>query len=419
MFTNANDAIHWIHGARYKGHKNGLENTRALLQIMGNPERRFRAMHIAGTNGKGSTAAFTERALRESGEKTGLYTSPYLNYYNERMRVDGRPIPDAALVDIVNLLVEKTAALGKDGVYPTTFELGTAIAFEYFARARVDVAVVEVGLGGRFDSTNVITPCVSMIAAIGLDHMKTLGDNVETIAFEKAGIIKSGVPAVVQAQAEHILDVFRAAAREKNSALTIAKMPEILDETPYGTRFLLDGAAFEISLCGRHQLLNASLAIHALRIMGIADAHIQSGIAKAKWPGRLEWMQGALIDGAHNPQGARALRDYIERFYPGEKITLITGMMQDKQMQECAQILAPICARVIATAVDEPRAALPEEMAAIYRALGIDAQPIAGVDRAVDAGMRHAGLRVFAGSLYLAGAVRAQLAARGDVPEED
>jgi dihydrofolate synthase/folylpolyglutamate synthase len=289
MFTNAKDAVEWIHGARYKGQKNGLENTRALLAALNNPERRFRSAHIAGTNGKGSTAAFAERALREAGFRTGMYTSPYLIRYNERVQVMGVPIPDAALTDIVNHLVEKANGLVREGILPTTFELGTALAFEYFARMGVEVAVVEVGLGGRFDSTNVVTPDVSMIAAIGLDHMKTLGDTVEEIAFEKAGIIKTGVPAVVQDQAENILAVFRKAAGERGSKLTLARMPEIMEETAHGARFSLDGVEYQTSMNGRHQLLNASLAIGGLREMGINGEAIRRGIAKAKWPCRLEW----------------------------------------------------------------------------------------------------------------------------------
>jgi dihydrofolate synthase/folylpolyglutamate synthase len=419
MFKNAKGAIDWIHGARYKGQKNGLENTRALLAALGNPENRFRCAHIAGTNGKGSTAAFTERALRKTGLRTGMYTSPYLIHYNERVQVMGAPIPDDALIDIVNLLVEKTEKLVRGGIMPTTFELGTALAFEYFARMGVEVAVVEVGLGGRFDSTNVISPDVSMIAAIGLDHMKMLGGTVEEIAFEKAGIIKPGVPAVVQEQPENILDVFRGAARERGSRLTVARMPKILEETAHGARFLLDGIEYQTTMNGRHQLLNASLAICGLKEMGADPEAIRRGIALAKWPCRLEWIGGALIDGAHNPQGARALRDYLERFFPGEKVVLVTGMMHDKQMEECAEILAPACARVIATKVDEPRAAEPEFLAELYRAQNVGAVCADGVENAVRAAMALPGIKVFAGSLYIAGAVRKTLAGDDCFPTQE
>lgn len=413
MFKDANAAIDWIHGARYKGQKNGLENTRALLEALGNPQRKFRCVHIAGTNGKGSTAAFTERALREAGYTTGLYTSPYLIRYNERVQVCGVPIADEDLVEIMEFIAAKVDILVKNGIYPTTFELGTALAFEYFARRGVDVAVVEVGLGGRFDSTNVITPAVSLIAAIGLDHVKVLGDTVEQIAFEKAGIIKPGVPAVVQAQAENILDVFRVATDERGCELTIAQAPESITESPHGARFTLNGEEYEIGLCGRHQLLNASLAIAGLKKLGVPSAAIKRGLALAKWPCRLEWVNGALIDGAHNPQGAQALRDYLDAYFPGESVTLVTGMMHDKQMDEVARILAPACKRVIATAVSgEPRAALPEELQALYASLGVHTQTAPEITAATDMAMKFDGIKVFAGSLYIAGAVREYLAGR-------
>lgn len=411
MFKNANDAIDWIHGARYKGLKNGLENTRALLKALGDPQNKFRCVHIAGTNGKGSTAAFTERILREAGYTTGMYTSPYLIKYNERVQVCGVPIADDELVDVMNLISEKVEELLKQEIYPTTFELGTALAFEYFARKGVDYAVVEVGLGGRFDSTNVITPEISLIAAIGLDHTKVLGDTVEQIAFEKAGIIKPGIPAVVQTQAENILDVFKKAADERGCVLDIARTPVIIEKNAHGSRFNLDGFEYETGMCGEYQMLNASLAINGMKRLGIAEEAIVRGVKNAKWPCRLEWVKGALIDGAHNPQGAQALRNYLTTFFSGEKITLVTGMMHDKSMQEVAEILAPVCAEIITTAVEnEPRAALPDELCAVYTQLGANARPVEGVANAIEDAMKQDGIKVFAGSLYIAGAVREYLA---------
>jgi len=411
MFRNANEAIDWIHGARYKGLKNGLENTKALLKALGDPQDSFRCIHIAGTNGKGSTAAFCERILREAGFTAGLYTSPYLIRYNERVQVCGLPIPDDELVDIMNHIAGKVEELLKQEIYPTTFELGTALAFEFFRRRGVEYAVVEVGLGGRFDSTNVITPEISLIAAIGLDHVKVLGDTVEQIAFEKAGIIKNGVPVIVQTQAENILDVFREAANERGCELTVAEMPETVEQNAHGASFVIDETHYETALCGKYQLLNASLAINGMKKLGIAADAIVRGVKKAKWPCRLEWVNGALIDGAHNPQGAQALRDYLEKFFKDENITLVTGMMHDKSMQEVAEILAPVCDKVIATCVEnEPRAASPEELAEIYNDLGAKTICIDGITKAVDEAMSLDGIKVFAGSLYIAGAVREHLA---------
>ena len=410
MFKTATEAADCIQGARYKGQKNGLENMRALLAALGNPQNQFRSVHIAGTNGKGSTAAYTESILRQAGYRTGMYTSPYLITYNERVQVMGKPIPDADLISLTSRIRQVTETLLEKNVFPTTFELGTALAFAYFAQQKVDFAVIEVGIGGRLDSTNVILPEIALVAAIGLDHTKILGDTVEAIAREKAGIFKPDVPCVVQDQQDSIVQVFRETARERGCPLTIAPMPEILEQGAHGAKFRLDGIDYETRLCGRHQLKNASLAICAMKELGVDQTAIRAGIARAKWPCRLEWVNGVLIDGAHNPQGARALRDYLESCFPGEKITLVTGMMRDKQMEACAAILAPLCKKVICTAVEESRAASPEELAEVYAREGAAVQAVAGVGNALEQAMAEDGIRVFAGSLYIAGAVRELLA---------
>ena len=416
----AQQAIDWIQGERYKGLKNGLENTRALLDALGHPERSFRAVHIAGTNGKGSTAALTERALRAAGYRTGLYTSPYLCRYQERIRVDGAPIADEALVRITTRLREIAGELTQKGVYPTTFELGTALCFEYFREQGVEVAVVEVGLGGRLDSTNVILPEVSLLAAIGLDHMKTLGDTLPAIAGEKAGIIKSGVPAAAQAQGEEVLDVFRAACTERGSAFYVAPEPEALSVTARGSRFaltlpFLGRGEYEICLPGRHQLKNAALALYGLDILRargfdrLTAENIRAGLLAARWPGRLEWLDGMLLDGAHNPQGAQSLRDYLDEHFPDAPVTLLTGMMADKQIRECAKILAPRAARVIATEVAYERAAPAAAVGAIFSELGAAVEVEPDLARALALARARTvddGITVCAGSLYLVGDVR-------------
>ena len=269
MFKTATEAADWIQGARYKGQKNGLENMRALLAALGNPQNQFRSVHIAGTNGKGSTAAYTESILRQAGYRTGMYTSPYLITYNERVQVMGKPIPDEDMISLTSRIRHVTETLLEKNVFPTTFELGTALAFAYFAQQKVDFAVIEVGIGGRLDSTNVILPEIALVAAIGLDHTKILGDTVEAIAREKAGIFKPDVPCVVQDQQDSIVQVFRETARERGCPLTIAPMPEILEESAYGTKFRLNGVDYETGLCGRHQLKNASLAICAMKELGV------------------------------------------------------------------------------------------------------------------------------------------------------
>ena len=416
----ARQAIDWIQGERYKGLKNGLENTRALLEALGHPERAFRSVHIAGTNGKGSTAAFVERALREAGYRTGLYTSPYLCRYQERIRVDGAPIDDEALVRITARLQEIARELTGRGVYPTTFELGTALCFEYFRETGVEVAVVEVGLGGRLDSTNVILPEVSLLAAIGLDHMKTLGDTLPVIAGEKAGIIKPGIPAAAQPQGDEVLDVFHAACAARGASLTVAPEPKEVEETAWGSSFALDlprlgRQRYAIALPGRHQLKNAALALTGLDLlMGrgfdrLTSERVRAGLAAARWPGRLEWIGGLLLDGAHNPQGAQSLRDFLDAHFPDAPIVLLTGMMADKQIAQCAEILAPRASRVIATEVTYERAAPAATVGAIFAELGATVEVEPDLARALElARTRTAadGITVCAGSLYLVGDVR-------------
>ena len=404
-------ALGWIQGGGHTGKKAGLDNMYALLAALNHPEASFPAMHVAGTNGKGSTCAILERILRESGKTTGLYTSPYLCRYNERVRVNGIPIPDDRLLSYIALLRKTSQDLEQRGVFPTPFELGTALAYLYFRDEQVDIAVIEVGLGGRLDSTNTLLPAVSVIAAIGLDHTKTLGDTIEKIAWEKAGIIKPGVPAVVMPQSERVMGVFRDVAKDRKSPLVVAATPSIQAESRYGCRFFLSlpnagEQEFVLNLAGDHQAANASLALTALDVMGVSRTAMLNGLPKATWPGRLEWIGGVLLDGAHNPQGAASLKRFLMSRFPMEKITLVTGMMKDKEYLRCAEILAPLCKKVYATAVDDARAASPEEIAKTYAGFGVETSVIPHAQEAICAAKRERGLVVISGSLYLVGAAR-------------
>ena len=392
-------AVDWVHGARYAGQKNGLENMRALLRALGNPQDGMRFLHVAGTNGKGSVCAFLERALRECGYKTGLYTSPYLCEYAERVRVNGVPLNDETLLRLI-LRVKRAAEdlVARGECFPTTFELGTAIAFLAFAEAKTDWAVIEVGLGGRVDSTNVIAPRACAISAIGMDHMKTLGDTLEAIAREKAGILKHGVPAAIHPANGSVLPVLESAARACGAPLDVVEEPEILAESAHGARFRFRGETYEISLAGRHQVGNAALALAALGLVGGLDfAAVRAGLAKTRW-------HCVLIDGAHNPQGAAVLAEYLRAHVPGRRVLLV-GMMHDKQVEACAKLLAPVASRVIATRVDDPRAASAEEVAAAYPG----AQTVDSLEDALALARADGGTVIACGSLYLAGAVRSLL----------
>ena len=411
-FESAEEAIRWINGARWKGEKNGLANTRALLDALGNPEKRMgRVIHVAGTNGKGSTCAMIERALRECGLKTGLFTSPYLCRFQERIRLNGAPIPDDALTDVCARVREKAEKLAENGICATTFELLTAIACLYYADSAVDFAVMEVGMGGRFDSTNVLFPAVSVIAAIGMDHMARLGNTIGEIAFEKAGIVKPRTPAVVMTQSEDAMRVFRSAAREMNAPLFETAPVSVLSETADGASFAVPLPAngltrARIRLGGAHQIANAALALTALDRLGIDMTRAVSGLEKTRWPGRLEWIGNVLIDGAHNPQAARTLADYIHTYFQGRRVALVTGMMQDKQYEACASIFKTFASDVVTARVDWPRALPADALAAVY---GHGACAAPSIRTALSTAKRLAGedgIVVVAGSIYLAGDVR-------------
>lgn len=391
------EAVDFIHAARMTGQKNGLANMQALLDLLGHPEHSFSAIHVAGTNGKGSVCAFMQAALRVCGYRTGLYTSPYLERYNERMRVDGVPISDDALVSHMERIAKAVGALRAAGVDPTVFEMGTALAFCHFAAEQVDVAIVEVGLGGRLDPTNVLMPAVTAIASIGLDHQQILGDTIEQIAAEKAGIAKPGVPMVITAQMEDgARRVIQAHCEMVGAPLCVA--------TAY------DGA---LGLPGAHQAHNAGLAKAALqKALPVSDVAIAEGFCRARWPGRLEWLLGGrlLLDGAHNHQGAQALAEYL-RALPKANTVLLCGIMRDKDWGKVVKTLAGVSDHVVAVVPEVGERALPaEQLAEAFAAEGVCAEASSTVAGGLEKALSVAGPGgrvVAAGSLYVVGAVRA------------
>jgi dihydrofolate synthase/folylpolyglutamate synthase len=326
-----------------------LERISALLETLGNPHRKGRFVHVAGTNGKGSTAAMIESGLRHAGLRTGLYTSPHLIEPTERIQIAGAPLTHE----------EFAAAFARIPEPLTYFETVTAMAFLIFAE-RAEITVLEVGLGGRLDATNVVQPELCVITPIDFDHEAFLGKSIESIAAEKAGILKPGVPAVFAEQRPEALAVLRSRTREID-------LPPIDDVVLHrrGSRFRWDGLEIECPLAGAHQVENARVAATALRQLGVGDRAIQEGIAGARWPGRLERLQTDLeviVDGAHNPAGARALAAYIDRFYSGERLTLIFGTMRDKSIEEIGEILFPRFDEIVLTAAKQVRAAAPDAL---------------------------------------------------------
>ena len=371
---NYPDSVHFLYalGNEIKTAKLGLDRIRTVMEALGSPQDRLRTVHVAGTNGKGSTCAMIESALRASG-RTGLFTSPHLAAPTERIRIDGEPVSEqqfTAAFDCVHQAVEGLLAAGTLDFHTSYFETVTAMAFLIFEEERVDRVVLEVGLGGRLDATNVVRPELCVITPVDFDHEAYLGKSLEAIAGEKAGILKAGVPAVFARQrpeAEKVLER-RAAELSIPVARTAAWQVRDLEMDARGSRFLLAGERelrIQCPLAGEHQVDNAATAAVALTRLGMPNSAIEQGIGRTRWPGRLERISEhpeIVVDGAHNPAGARALAAYIDRFYAGRRVRLIYGAMRDKAVAEIGGILFPRAEQVIVTAPQQARAMSPETL---------------------------------------------------------
>ena len=407
-------------GNEVKTAKLGLDRIRAVLEALGSPHRQGRFVHVAGTNGKGSTAAMIESALRAHGVRTGPFTSPHLAEPTERIRVLGEPVSAARFAeafDRVHAAAESLLEAGAIDFHTSYFETVAAMAFLIFAEEKVECVVLEVGLGGRLDATNVVSPALCVVTPVDFDHEAYLGRSLEAIAGEKAGILKPGVPAVFARQrpeAERVLAA-RAAALDcpiaRTSGWTVGNLA--LDRD--GSRFLLAGERdlrIHCPLAGEHQVENASTAAAALVRLGLPDAAIERGIASARWPGRLERVREVpemVLDGAHNPAGARALAAYIDRFYSRRRVRLIYGAMRDKAVAEMGGILFPRAKEVILTAPRQARAFTPAAMRdfADHPGVRVAADIQAALAMVRDAAPEDA---VFvAGSLFLVAEARALL----------
>jgi dihydrofolate synthase/folylpolyglutamate synthase len=402
------------------GMKLGLERMQILLAELGNPERGQRFVHVAGTNGKGSTSAMIANALRAAGLpkglRTGLYTSPHLVEPTERMQIDGEPITAEEFTrafEIVHEASERLLCEDRVDAHPSYFETITAMAFVVF-KERCQIAVIEVGLGGRLDATNVITPELCVITPVAYDHEAFLGNTLQSIASEKAGIIKPGVPVVIAPQTSEAQTVILEQARQLNSEVidTALLSPSSVEFTPRGCRFTFEGAAYECPLPGRHQLDNAKTAIIACRQLGLEISAIQTGVSSVQWPGRLEFISSNpafVLDGAHNPAGAAALAAYIREFHAGRPVWIVYGAMRDKAIDEVTTQLFPLADRLIVTAPNFPRALRPEAI------LAVTSHPNAVVAETIPQAIEIArtappdAIVFFTGSLIVVGEVRAAL----------
>ena len=407
---NYEEALTYIHSLERFGSKPGLERIAALCRALGDPQDELEFIHVAGTNGKGSVSAMIAEMLRAKGLNVGLYTSPYVLRFNERITVDGTPVGDDDLADTV-AYVKRFA----DGLTEqiTEFEFITAAAFTYFYNRKCDVVVLETGLGGRFDATNIIKkPRLSVITGIALDHTAVLGDTVEKIAFEKAGIVKPGAPVLYGEAGDGAAAVIAEAARAHGSKLYRTEFDRISDVKYYadGTEFSVRGYyfPFRCGLAGEYQPRNAMTAITAAEILGLGDGEIRAGLERVKWKARFEKLRDdptVIYDGAHNPQGADAAVRSLRAVFGDKKPVLFTGMMRDKDCGRVARAFSDAVCLAVCVRPGNPRSIDPRELADLYRGNGIEARAFDGFSEAMSFAVGEAkkrGTFIFAaGSLYM------------------
>ena len=393
---NYPEAIQFLLGLRLFGAKLGLENTFKLAALAGNPQEKLRFIHVAGTNGKGSTCAMLESIYRAAGLRVGLFTSPHLVSFRERIQVNRRLIPEN---EVVRLVADLRAANLQDET--TLFEFATVMALKFFAEQKCDLVIWETGLGGRLDATNIVTPLASVITNIAFDHQQWLGNTLAKIATEKAGIIKPEIPVVTATDNLEALAVIEKIAREKNAPLTQVRNSE------FGIR------NSELSLLGEHQKQNAALALGTVEVLQnlipVAEEKIRKGLANVNWPGRLQLVQGSsgskiLLDGAHNSAGVNVLREALEKNFPATKRTLILGVLQDKDWRRICETLAPLATRIFTVPVSSERTANPRDLASACHAANPAAELF--LCSSLEEGLkktRDDSFVIVTGSLYLVG----------------
>jgi len=381
--VTSDEAHAWLDGTQLFGVKLGLENTARLLEAVGNPHRRLRVIHVAGTNGKGSVCAMLDSVLRCSGLRCGLYTSPHLVSFRERIRVNGQPIPPKKLAASLSALREACTAWDHS---PTFFEISTVAALDHFDRESCEIVVLETGMGGRLDATNIVSPLVSVITPIAMDHSEWLGSSLEEIAGEKAGIIKPGVPVVSAPQSPEVLAVFKSRAEAQGASFSVADAP-------------FPGA---IGLAGSHQQWNAALALAALRAAGCQPSEdaISRGLHKVEWPARFQRVGSRfVVDGAHNPHAARSLVATWQEVHGPARTTVIFGSLQDKDYTEMLSILSSIAKEFLFVSIANPRSADPTGFPALT---GIPSTVCPDLPQALARPVTSAPILI-TGSLFLAG----------------
>ena len=427
-------ALEKIHSLLTFGSRPGLDRMRELLHRLGDPQDSLRFIHVAGTNGKGSVCAVLSAILREAGYRTGLFISPYITDFRERIQIDNVPVSKETLTAAVEATCPVLDQLREEGVIITEFEYVNALEFYIHAQAHCDIVVLETGMGGLLDCTNVIRPPLgAVITTIGLDHTAVLGDTVEAIAAQKCGIIKNGSAAFTSRQCPEAMAVIEETAARLNVPLVKSEsLPVDIDSMALsGSRFSVGSLDCTLHLAGRHQIENALTALSAVfyfrthKLLSVSDEAILRGLETARNPARLELIGTApavLLDGAHNPNGIAALRDAVSLFLPDTPITCVLGMLADKDVGSAVGLLRGAFRRVYTVPVCNPRAMAAKDLAEICRAADMDAapfdSPLAAIEQAVNAAEKEHGAVLICGSLYLAGEVRPALLEKFGRPTE-
>ncbi len=414
------EAIFYIEQSEFPRERYGLEKLEQVLEQMGNPQNKVKFVHVAGTNGKGSCSAMLACILTQAGYRTGLFTSPHLMRYNERMKINGQDISDQ---DLIEDIVAVKEICDKMGAAPIVFEVLTLAAFRYFARKKCDIVVLEVGIGGRLDATNCIpTPQAAIITQLGFDHTETLGNTIESISREKGGIIKPGTKVVMAQQSSEAVCVIQNICKEQGAKLSVSGIDRFSDifsdmhghhvkDLEYGELF--------IPLVGEHQLHNAANVLEAVTFLreqgyNISNQTVQTGLAKTSWAARFERLAEKpdfILDGGHNPQCVGAAISALKKFYPHQKIVFILGMMQDKDTEGMLEQLIPLAKSFVCVTASSPRAMTAQKLCQTLKNKGGDRAIVAdGIKQAISLAKQEAGtdgVVCALGSLYMAGEIRA------------
>lgn len=418
------EALFYIENTGKFGINLGLKRIERLCELLGNPQKSLKVIHVAGTNGKGSTTSFIASMLIKQGYRVGIYTSPYIERFTERIKINNDEINEeeiAKLVTDIEPLVEKISSEGMD--HPTEFEIITACAFKYFYEMKVDFVVLEVGLGGRFDATNVVDPVLSVITTISYDHMNVLGNSLAKIAFEKGGIIKSKRPVVIYPQEQEAMDVLLEIAHDKGSKVyNVDEFNyEIVENNIDGIVFNIIGkkeyTGLKIKLLGEHQVLNALTALKSIEVLKgegykIENESIKKGLEEARWPGRFEIIKKdplIVLDGGHNIQGIDSLVKGVKHYFPGKKIKIVCGMLKDKEYKSMLNMLFNISDFFITVTPDSPRALSANDLKDEIIKNGGSAIASKSIENAVEIAVDNVDsgeVMIFCGSLYMIGKVR-------------